>query len=338
MNIRKFLFKLRRKLHTYYLHYIIKKDFLHYCSYYASYRHSLRHVAEVKYTNYIAAEPNPGAGIGHQLGNWMAGYHLAQLFGLRFAHIPFSSLQRPMRPSSWDAFLGFGEREVSYKDLLRNGYKKVVLPRFAESDVSQLEVIRRIIASYADRKVLFVCERDQFYRQLNTLIPQLQQKFYSAPSRKNDQLQYDTNNFNIAIHVRRGDIMTDPSNPNLTMRYLSNNYFEKVLQQVVDRVKTDKPVHIYFFSQGRPEDYPEFAHYPHLHWCMDMGAQESFLHMVYADLLITSKSSFSYKPALLNRGIKVCPKEFWHGYPDSNDWVMVDNEGNLLKQNCDGFV
>ena len=62
---------------------------------------------------------------------------------------------------------------------------------------------------------------------------------------------------------------------------------------------------------------------------MDMGAQASFLHMVYADVLITSKSSFSYKPALLNHGIKVCPENFWHGYPDSNDWVMVDNHGNV---------
>ena len=60
-----------------------------------------------------------------------------------------------------------------------------------------------------------------------------------------------------------------------------------------------------------------------------MSAQDSFLHMVYADLLITSKSSFSYKPALLSNGIKVCPKYFWHGYPDTEDWILCDNNGNL---------
>ena len=60
-----------------------------------------------------------------------------------------------------------------------------------------------------------------------------------------------------------------------------------------------------------------------------MNAQESFLHFAYADLLITSKSSFSYKPALLNNGIKVCPKNFWHGYPTSKDWILVENDGTI---------
>lgn len=34
-------------------------------------------------------------------------------------------------------------------------------------------------------------------------------------------------NFNVAIHVRRGDIMTDSNNPNLVMRYLSNDYLKR---------------------------------------------------------------------------------------------------------------
>ena len=133
----------------------------------------------------------------------------------------------------------------------------------------------------------------------------------------------------IKSYTHKKVVFVDSSNPNLTMRYLSNDYFEKVLSQVVAHVSTDKPIHIYFFSQGKPEDYSEFTKFNNLHWCLDMGAIDSFMHMVYADLLITSKSSFSYKPALLNRGVKVCPENFWHGYPDSEDWIMVDNDGNV---------
>ena len=44
--------------------------------------------------------------------------------------------------------------------------------------------------------------------------------------------------------------------------------------------------------------------------CSDMDEYMSFAHLIYADLLITSKSSFSYKPALMNTGIKVCPGNF----------------------------
>lgn len=334
MTFNEFTYKAMAKLRGFWFVRIVQLPFLDYCRHYASYRHALKYPPQSLKTqgaNYLAARPNPGAGIGHQMANWMAGYHLAQLFGLKFAHIPFTTQAQPYEASKWDAFLGFGDGEVTFKELKRQGCKVVRLPRFHLDKTEEVDVIRRIIASYSDQKVVFLCEQDQFYRELNTLIPDLQRKFYAAAARKEDHLEYDSANYNIAIHVRRGDIMADPTNKNLAMRYLSNDYFEKVLTQVVEHVKqtTDKPLHIWFFSQGKPEDYPEFAHFENLHWCMDMKAMPSFLHMVYADLLITSKSSFSYKPALLSRGVKVCPENFWHGYPDSSDWVMVDNDGNV---------
>lgn len=334
MTLEEFIYKAVGKVRSWRFNRIIRLPFPDYCRHYASYRHAIKHPPQLLETeggNYLAARPNPGAGIGHQMANWMAGYHLAKLFGLRFAHIPFVTQAHPYTASKWDAFLGFGNGEVTFQELKKKGRKVVKLPRFHLDQPEELDVIRRIIASYSNEKVVFLCEQDQFYRDLNTLIPDLQRKFYSAPARKDDSLVYDKDHYNIAIHVRRGDIMADPSNANLAMRFLSNDYFEKVLRQVLEHVKTltDKPVHIYFFSQGKPEDYPEFAHIPNLHWCMDMKAMPSFLHMVYADLLITSKSSFSYKPALLNKGVKVCPENFWHGYPDSKDWVMADNEGNV---------
>ena len=40
----------------------------------------------------------------------------------------------------------------------------------------------------------------------------------------------------------------------------------------------NKPIHIYFFSQGTPEDYPEFEQFPNLHWCMDGGTRILFTH------------------------------------------------------------
>ena len=291
---------------------------------YRSYWHFLFHKSNkvINTTSYYSARPNPGAGLGHQIANWIAGYWFAKQFGLKFAHIPFST-------KKWDDFLGFGNGEPLVSELKRQGYKIRRLPLFSEENADEIQLNRQIIQSYTGKKVVFMAEQDQFYKDQYGIMEDIQRKFYTAPARKDNHLIYSKNHFNIAIHVRRGDIMADPNNPNLTMRYLSNDYFEKVLKQTVENIKTDKPIHIYFFSQGKPEDYPEFAHYPNLHWCLDMKAQDSFLHFVYADLLITSKSSFSYKPALLNKGIKVCPKDFWHGYPDTKNWILVDNEGNF---------
>ena len=100
--------------------------------------------------------------------------------------------------------------------------------------------------------------------------------------------------------------------------------YGSVLQKGIEVEAQGIPVYV-----EHVEDYPEFNRYDNLEWCLDMGAQDSFLHFVYADVLITSKSSFSYKPALLNKGIKVCPKNFWHGYPNTEDWIMCNNEGKV---------
>ncbi len=275
------------------------------------------------YTNcYFTARPNPCAGIGHQLANWIAGYWYAKQFQIKFAHLPFST-------PSWENFFGFGINELKVSELKKQGWKVRRIPLFHESKPETIELVKDIMSTYSGRKIVFLCEQDQFYRNQYGVMKEIQDKFYHAPERKNETLKYNSSHLNIAIHVRRGDIMSDPTNENLIMRFLNNDYFEKVLKQIIEMFsqKQMKPIHIWFFSQGKPEDYPEFHQYENLHWCFDMGAQESFLHMVYADILITSKSSFSYKPALLNRGIKVCPRNFWHGYPDAKEWILCDNDG-----------
>lgn len=94
----------------------------------------------------------------------------------------------------------------------------------------------------------------------------------------------------------------------------------------------EQDIVIYIFFQGSPHDFKELEQFEHIVWCLDMSARDSFLHMVYADLLVTSKSSFSYKPALLSDGIKICPKNFWHGYPKEKNWVLAEDEGALVEK------
>ncbi|WP_167607487.1 hypothetical protein [Maribellus sediminis] len=319
-----FILKARRKLWSKVVAYATPTRF--YCLLYRSYWHYIFHISRKDINSnkiYFSARPNPGAGIGHQMANWIAGYWFAKKFELKFANIAFSD-------QAWEDFLGFGQDEITVDALIRNGYKKRRLPLFGENKTEEVERTKKIIASYAGQKVVFICEQDQSYSDQFGVMDDIQRKFFKSHARKKDQLIYSPDHFNIAIHVRRGDILSDPHNPNLQMRFISNDYFLNTLNNAIKQVHTTKPVHMYFFSQGKPEDYPEFDSFKNLHWCMDMGAKESFLHMVFADLLITSKSSFSYKPALLNQGIKVCPKEFWHGYPDTKDWILADNEGNLI--------
>lgn len=299
---------------------------------YKSQRHLKKGVGMHNNNNYFAARPNPGAGIGHQIANWNAGYWYASVFGLKFAHMPFCSSHIPFNASQWEDFLGFGEGEVSFQELQKKGSKVVRLPKFDGTKQSEIEYIQLIIDSYSEDGIIFLAEQDQFYYEQFGTMESLQKKFFNAPKRTNNELIYDNKAFNIAIHVRRGDIVQKPeeNNPNLSMRYQTNDYFVNALKTALEYLSDRENIQIYLFSQGKQEDYPEFAQFSNLHFCLEMGAQESFLHMVYADALITSKSSFSYKPALLNRGIKFVPANFWHAYPNEKSWVLLDEEGEII--------
>lgn len=61
-------------------------------------------------------------------------------------------------------------------------------------------------------------------------------KYYNAGYRRSEHFLYNSDHYNIAIHIRRGDIMSDPDNPNLAMRFLANDYYERVLQQIKEVV------------------------------------------------------------------------------------------------------
>lgn len=297
-----------------------------YYSIYPSYWHSVIFKgASGEEKNYYSAIPNPGAGIGHQLANWIAGYWFANLFNLNFAHTPF-----PVR--KWEVFLGFGKNEITINDLIKiHHYKKVNLPLFHLENNQEVTKIKNIIKSYSNQKVVFIAGQDQPYADQFGVMDAIKQKFHANPARQKDHLIYSDEYFNIAIHVRRGDIEIGlkNKNPNLLLRWQDNNYFYNTLTSIINNTNTRKPIAIYIFSQGKQQDFVEFNKFENLHYCMEMNAMDSFLHMIFADLLITSKSSFSYKPALLSNGIKVCPKNFWHGYPDQNDWILVEENGTL---------
>ena len=274
----------------------------------------------VNKSNYFTAIPNPGAGIGHQMANWIAGYWFAKQFELQLAHYPFSN-------QKWDEFLGFGENEISVSELITSkGYQKVKLPLFNEFNINEVALIKKIISSYANKKVVFVCEQDQSYKDQFGVMDDLKRKFYGAKARKNDKLFYNPSNYNIAVHVRRGDIvaMKEKNQSNGNIRWLDNNYYVNVLNEAHNYFKTEKTIAIYLFSQGEKKDFREFEQFKNLTFCLDENPFNTFLHLVKADILITSRSSFSYKPALISEGVKICPSEFWHGYPKNSDFHLVE--------------
>lgn len=313
--------KLRRRLRRSWVQ--TAREYSWYPMLYPAYWHArlvFRKASVASRPNYMAARPNPGAGIGHQVANWIAGLWFARQFHLRFAHIPFTG-------GTWEQFLGFGAAETTATELRARGYSIVRLPLFDEDKPAEVLNISRMIKSYAGKGVIFLLEQDQFHRDQFGVRDELSQKFWSA---HDSECHAPPAPLRLAVHVRRGDIVvaSDKSNANLAMRFQDNAYFLKVVREVLNNLG-GMPLLIQVFSQGQREDFLDFLELPEVVLCLDQSPQESFLAMASADILITSRSSFSYKPALLSRGVKISPSDFWHGYPKTDDWIVADNDGSV---------
>ncbi|MDQ8195937.1 hypothetical protein QEH59_15995 [Coraliomargarita sp. SDUM461004] len=308
--------KLKRKLNGYFVRYTSKLSFYQYF-YQAKWHAVLNRCSGADepqpVQQYFTARPNPGAGIGHQLANWMAGYYYSKHFNLTFAHIPFPDPR-------WEDLLALGVAETQFEALLQTkSHKKVSLPKFK----SPAEV-EAIIRSYAGKKVIFVAERDQFLEELPLVQKDIQAKFHTRHPQP--ELTFEKETLNIALHIRRGDIVNNgQAIDHLSARFQAVDYFERILQQIIDVSQSNK-IRVYLFSQGTKEEFKKLEVIHPLEYCLDMDPYQSFLHMAFANILVTSKSSFSYKPALLNRNLKIAPRDFWHSYPETDDWVLIDNQ------------
>ena len=132
---------------------------------------------------------------------------------------------------------------------------------------------------------------------------------------------YNKNDFNIAVHVRRGDV----SPINNSERYTST-------EQIINIINNLKKIYphgiIYIFTEINEENKNEFDSI--LNDTIKLKANEdvidTFNHLIKADVLVLGKSSFSYLAGLYNKNI-VYNLEFWH--KSMPNWINIDNINNI---------
>jgi len=275
--------------------------------------------------NYMSIDVDPGAGIGHQLANYNSAIWYAKKFNLIHAHTSFPN-------KKWEKLLGFNYSTICLENLLNKGYKKIKLPIFKEGDLIEISKIKKIIHSYRDKKIIFFLENNQGYTKQYQVAEILKEKFFSSKKRSKDKLIYSIKDFNIAVHIRAGDIMNNEKLIN--KRFLDINYFIKTINESLSIIKTPKKKKIHIFSESKLDSFSKLTNFKNIKFCHNLNQYKTFLHFVYADLLITSKSSFSYKAALISKGIKVSPKNFWHGYPyNDKKWILTGKKNsNKIKE------
>lgn len=318
--------KVKHRLRTYFVLKKLKNTWIYFYLY-RSFWHSVLNLnfnnISKNQKNYMSIDVDPGAGIGHQLANYNSAIWYAKKFNLIHAHTSFPN-------KKWEKLLGFNYSTICLENLINKDYKKIKLPIFKEGDLIEISKIKKIIHSYRDQKIIFFLEYNQGYTKQYQVAEILKEKFFSSKKRSKDKLIYNIKDFNIAVHIRVGDIMNNEKLIN--ERFLDINYFIKTINKSLSIINTPKKKIIHIFSEDKLNSFSKLTNFKNIKFCHNLNQYKTFLHFVYADLLITSKSSFSYKAALISKGIKVSPKNFWHGYPyNDKKWILTKVNGNFIK-------
>lgn len=229
-------------------------------------------------------------GFGSQLKRRMSAVAFAIFYNKTYVHLPFTKLQHNYNkdanyPSEMESFASIGLGFPLKEDL---------------GDVNIYE--REDFIYYVDQNV------DLFYN--DKVLALFKKNYYSSPK---EQIAYfSKDHLNAAVHIRRGDV-TDTGPMGMWMcdeHYLS----------IMERIRKEHPkVKFFIFSEGRAEDFEKFQ-MPDVELHLNEDIKKTFHALVSADILVTSKSAFSYTAALLSDGI-IYYTNCWQ--PKLAHWIEV---------------
>jgi hypothetical protein len=181
---------------------------------------------------------------------------------------------------------------VNLDNLFRN---KNTLSSFEESILQKAKEGDIVHGSYCP---------EYFYN--DTVLNKLRICYYSS-SKPDLTSIYNLDKFNVAIHIRRGDV-SEQRYPN---RFISNQTYINLLSAYEFPENTQ----LHIFSEGVSTDFQSIIdRFPDIKLHLSINIENTFHSLVKADLLILSKSSFSYCAALLNNNIinATLIEKWWH--------------------------
>ncbi|WP_143593741.1 hypothetical protein [Synechococcus sp. 1G10] len=110
---------------------------------------------------------------------------------------------------------------------------------------------------------------------------------------------------NVVIHMRRGDITPD-LHPD---RFIPNHVYEAIIRSLISTLGSSIKITVH--SQSKSAEPFSSLEALGVHLKLDASMHDAWTDMITADVLVLSKSSFSYVPALYNPNI-VIYQPFWH--------------------------
>lgn len=321
---------------------------------------------------------NPDAGIGHSMGIINRALKIANRNQLQFAYSEnqlrksdgkdwgwrFRQSLRKLRGKRPDETHNIGNdlnrmldlknllpsREDVEKKIQRGEIKLIDLPEFEihipsnqHEDDEIYQSVDQFIRSHAGPNIAFRIRNNRFgdYEYAST-----RSWFIDAYNKARKSfpltLSYRPDKLNIAIHIRRGDLLPGRQFSDLSSRMLPDEWYLQVIDAALNN--PSKPVALHIFSEGQDGQYysengtpfswrEHFKQSPHeVHEHIDSDFLSTFHHLIHADILIGSKSGMSHLAGMLSEHIKLMPG-MWHSYRGSEKILeLADSLGNGLDQ------
>lgn len=262
---------------------------------------------------WVVSVPSLTSGIGHILSEWNAGLMLAEALDAKHVSLPL--------PGAWAELFGVNDLFVDYdtvKHVLEK-CQKIYLPRFPYGCCPQnfQRLIRLAKRLDLRTNTVFVLYSGQNAYDHSPSSAKLRSRFVCTELYRQYKSKFDEENGSqavtrIALHVRRGDILTGPARWQMRVSPLS--WYRQQIESVIGSVGSNCTIDVY--TQGSADDIMEEIRGP---WetrnFSDLNAVETFVRIAESEIIIGSMSGFSYFASIFSKASVVrFPKEFWHGF------------------------
>jgi hypothetical protein len=258
-------------------------------------------------------------GAGAQVLAVMSTMLFAEVNHLKYIHTPFVKLQHNYENDiewerKWENFfnLGMGELKIGERVLKIN--HEIYLdedPLIIRKQANTLYLVRH-------------CHEfiDLFPNQYSRIKDRLVDKYYGS-SKSSCDLNYDLEKVNIAVHIRRGDVN---GNNQFWDKFTENRYISNVLSKILEIIISQglEPS-VCVYSEGEKAGFLELERF-NPKFYLNISPFTTFHNLVCADVLLLSKSTFSYSAALLSNGI-VFYESFKHR--PQNGWIKINRQAKF---------
>lgn len=242
--------------------------------------------------------------------------------GFQYVHTPFNWIEHNASNDSlweqkWEDFFNLGKDELGIEACKQLGINIVQVDNLYDIPLTTSDVL--YVVSQCHKYTNF------FPNRYSNLGAALIEKYTSSPKHHYPLYGVD-GKVNIAIHVRRGDVASSGST---AFRYTDNAKVYALVKTVLQSLsELGLSASVSLYSEGEIRDFGEMSDLGidfHLNECVFT----TFHNLVSADLLIMSKSTFSYVAALLSKGIKLY-EPFAHR--PLKQWISVDSNAQFSRR------